>query len=146
MNNLCEVCDDRPATIHCTVCLKNKLYCEECFKVSHNTNSKKSHKSEKYVPSTQDQNVFPSVAFCSKHPKEEKKYCCMACNASVCGDCIALGNHKGHEVSTIQKGFEKESKEIKSSLEAYEKNFKLRIELKEHISAFLSNISWLLHK
>eukprot|EP00826_Nyctotherus_ovalis_P037067 TRINITY_DN3354_c0_g5_i1.p1 TRINITY_DN3354_c0_g5~~TRINITY_DN3354_c0_g5_i1.p1 ORF type:complete len:439 (+),score=45.56 TRINITY_DN3354_c0_g5_i1:70-1386(+) len=66
---------------------------------------KKSHASEQLsVTIVQEKKLF-------------KEYACLSCDQAICSDCSILGQHKDHNVSTIQKGYEKVVERFESGLD-----------------------------
>jgi len=102
--NICEVCEMAEAVRHCKDCPKIHLFCEKCFDFVHKTESKKKHKTT-ILPSY-DNNEQP-IPICVDHPKEIRKYVCLSCNKSICGECAAHGFHKGHKLDVFTGGLGK---------------------------------------
>jgi len=139
MNSLCEVCDTKQATIYCMNCGKFHLYCQKCYEISHESDSKKSHKIQAISTTTPGQEDLEDMLFCQEHEKKFKEYSCLTCNQPICSDCLIIGKHMGHEVKTIQKGYEKIIKDFKTHLSKYEETLKLLDTKKTPVINYLNN-------
>jgi len=139
MNFVCEVCDARQATIYCMNCAKLHLYCQKCYEISHECDSKKSHKIQAISKSTSGQEDLEEMLFCQEHEKKYKEYACLTCNQSICSDCLIIGKHIGHEMNTIQKGHEKIIKDFKIRLSGYEETLKLLDTKKTPVTNYLNS-------
>eukprot|EP00826_Nyctotherus_ovalis_P014908 TRINITY_DN14196_c0_g6_i4.p1 TRINITY_DN14196_c0_g6~~TRINITY_DN14196_c0_g6_i4.p1 ORF type:complete len:458 (-),score=67.90 TRINITY_DN14196_c0_g6_i4:144-1517(-) len=155
MNLVCESCDARQATVYCLDCAKLHLYCQKCFKVSHESDSKQSHKIQLLSITASNKGNQGEKLFCCAHGKKPKEYACLVCKEAVCSDCLVFGEHKGHEADTIQKGFEKINKKFGEMLSECEglleqansdnekvlNNLKARIKESEEVKKTITEIS-----
>ena len=67
---LCDICESQ-ATFLCLECLHDNYFCDSCYKMAHDKNSKSNHKKEKidyYVP---------IETKCPEHPKVELNLFCL---------------------------------------------------------------------
>jgi len=125
MNSVCEACDTRQATIYCMNCAKLHLYCQKCYETSHECDSKRLHKIQTISMATSGEEGLEEMLFCQEHGRKFKEYSCLTCNQSICSDCLIIGKHVGHEMNTIQKGYERIIRVFKTHLSEYEEILKL---------------------
>ena len=138
MNSLCEVCDSNKAATYCKDCTTTHLYCETCFEISHKSDRKKAHAKEPIASS--DIPKEDKSLICPTHPKEVLKYACLDCGVLICGDCMAIGEHKGHMGGTPQNAIkvwsekfkedikDNELQSIKEGIEKASKNIQKRLD------------------
>ena len=139
MNSMCEVCDTRQVTNYCLDCTKFHLYCQKCYEITHESDSKKSHRIRTILTASPVQEDLEEILFCQKHKKKFQEYSCLTCNQLICSDCLAIGKHIGHEASNIQKGYKKVIKDFETHLLLYEEILKLLDTKKKLVISCLNN-------
>eukprot|EP00826_Nyctotherus_ovalis_P037068 TRINITY_DN3354_c0_g7_i1.p1 TRINITY_DN3354_c0_g7~~TRINITY_DN3354_c0_g7_i1.p1 ORF type:complete len:217 (-),score=31.51 TRINITY_DN3354_c0_g7_i1:776-1426(-) len=140
MNSTCEFCDISQATIHCLSCVKIHIYCKRCFDITHESDFKRSHKTQLLSTITPGQENSEEMLFCSTHSRKYKEYACLTCNQAICLDCSAIGDHVGYKIGSIPKGFEKMAEEFKANLSEYVELLKLSNTKCEAISKHLNGM------
>ena len=98
-SNLCEICEASEAIIKCQDCKRNILYCQKCYLLSHFTDNKKNHTAINLTAKSINSHDINNL--CSEH-NTIKDYICRNCMKTVCGNCILIGTHKGHNYTSFK--------------------------------------------
>ncbi len=92
--SLCDICESSPVAIECLECKHNTRLCVSCYASSHRGPGKKSHRVSTLTPGASLSLPSPQ---CKVHPDEARKFVCRQCRVTVCGSCLLVGTHKGHD-------------------------------------------------
>lgn len=139
MNQTCEVCDGT-AKLKCNDCNKINFYCNECFERAHSKDGKKgAHKFESLASNLRDGTAPEENSFCTTHPAKLLEFICLACDTAVCSNCIAFGEHKGHDIGSFKEGFDKLTKSFKADSLLGIKNEDLKESEKRRFAVLLKN-------
>jgi len=103
MDQLCDFCETKMATIRCLHCKKSSILCDACFALKHSTDAMKGHKMEPYTGTkpSKSESVTPSESLCTMH-QQERRYVCLQDNVTVCQDCLIIGPHKHHDAMLLK--------------------------------------------
>jgi len=107
MENLCDICECKRATLKCTQCNKNNLLCDECFSLKHGIPSMTGHKALTFQQShenakTLNPDTHNGCYQCAVHHLE-RRYICLECKITICSDCIVIGEHKHHNATLFSE-------------------------------------------
>ena len=125
----CGNCDKKSSeSSYCFQCCV--FWCEECV-IGHNIiRSNKDHRvlALKDFKDKDYEDVMKRPAFCPKedHSKEELKYFCKNCEASVCQMCVTV-EHGGHSIKSIKEEAERQKIEMKSLIENQSRNLQAKM-------------------
>jgi len=133
---LCEICETKEATVFCKNCDKIHIFCERCFTIAHEADNKRLHATQ---PVCMALISNEKGYFCKEHPKEIKKYACLICSKSVCGECIAFGEHHMHKQGTFKDGIEKAVEFIKQNIAERKRESEKMEDLKEKLATAIDN-------
>ena len=126
LNELCDICGTKKPEVYCENCIRNHLYCEDCFEFVHKSDEKKAHIKQ---PFDKAEN---STISCSDHPKKLLEFACIKCGVLTCGECIVIGKHRGHPGGTIKEAFKKFSSRYESQIKEYEAYIDLTTEYQKN--------------
>jgi len=108
----CDICENAQAILLCQMCTKNRKYCADCYKASHNHETKKQHVVVLVADMNKSFTSFDEVMLtmmpdenCNKHPKRPIEYVCKKCGIAICSDCLLVGAHKGHDAASFEEGW-----------------------------------------
>ncbi|XP_068094588.1 E3 ubiquitin-protein ligase TRIM11-like [Hyperolius riggenbachi] len=110
--------DQEEAGVHCTYCIHSPvpavmscLLCDASLCDKHLRVHSKAPEHVLCAPTTS-----PETRKCSVH-KEILKYYCTEDAACVCVTCTLAGEHRGHQVETLQEASEKKKEKLRSDLQ-----------------------------
>ncbi|XP_053397741.1 RING finger protein 17-like isoform X2 [Mercenaria mercenaria] len=96
-DRLCKECTKRPATSHCAKCECNM--CSVCFQRVHSLS--RSLQLHTAVPLLEEGQLEVSQ-MCKEHENRPIEYYCDDDDMIICSRCVIVGNHKGHNISSIE--------------------------------------------
>ena len=138
----CENCDNKvPSKFFCFDC--QLFMCDDC-KVMHDKIKaiRESHRVHpvKSLKQSDLKELLDRSGFCLQHGREELKFFCETCDASICRDC-AIWEHRSHQYVHLKEAALKEVEKIRELLERAEgKAFLLHSE-REHFESKVSRIT-----
>jgi hypothetical protein len=95
LDNICDVCGQREATVFCLNC--GAKMCEECDIATHQVNPVLNR--HERLPLAEARAL---MEFCPLHPKQRVEYYCPVCKIPVCIQCKMTGSHsKGPEATHV---------------------------------------------
>eukprot|EP01022_Parablepharisma_sp_SALTPOND_P033550 TRINITY_DN889_c0_g1_i2.p3 TRINITY_DN889_c0_g1~~TRINITY_DN889_c0_g1_i2.p3 ORF type:complete len:155 (+),score=12.52 TRINITY_DN889_c0_g1_i2:266-730(+) len=108
----CDICDNASSVICCEICKKNQVLCAECYKRSHNSESRRQHTVHMIADPSKTFTSFDEAMLCllpeencAKHPRRGMEYVCKTCGVAICCDCLLVGDHKGHDATSFEEGW-----------------------------------------
>lgn len=111
---VCSECQVNAATCLCVKC--DCIMCQPCFdKVHHMSYSLRKHQSMPYTSESEQRSVLKKTRSrtCETHDQCHIEYFCRDDRKAICSRCVIMGEHKGHNVQTM----EDKNKEALSEME-----------------------------
>ena len=72
----------------------------------------------------QSTGIVDKIQTCTEHKDQHLTLFCVPCDAAVCGHCIGIGKHKGHQPIVLAKDkAEEKKKEVLGKVKEVEKEF-----------------------
>jgi len=94
---MCQLCDSREGEMLCENCKRAFIFCAECFKFSHQSDTLGAHKT-RAISSEGIENLIKNGYLCKDHPEERYSLMCKTCSAAICSECAIRGKHRTHKV------------------------------------------------